>query len=37
MIRDAVSDDAARVAGIYNYYLIETVVTFEASTGTEAE
>ena len=31
MIRDAIATDAVRIAEIYNYYINETVITFEES------
>ncbi len=37
MIRDAVPDDAASVAEIYNHYVAETVVTFEETAVSGAE
>lgn len=32
MIRDAVAADAARIAEIYNHYVLHTIVTFEEET-----
>lgn len=37
MIRDAAPSDAAAMAGIYNHYVMETVVTFEEEPVTPAE
>ncbi|MDR2949369.1 MAG: GNAT family N-acetyltransferase [Prevotella sp.] len=37
MIRDVTLDDAARIAEIYNYYIRETVVTFEYDTVSEED
>lgn len=37
MIRDITPDDAGQIAGIYNYYIRNTVVTFEYEPVTEAD
>ena len=37
MIRDVTLADAARIAEIYNYYIEETVVTFEYDRVTESD
>lgn len=37
MIRDVTLNDARRIAEIYNYYIEETVVTFEYDSVTEEE
>ena len=37
MIRDALPDDAAAIAAIYNHYIEHTVVTFEEATIPPAE
>jgi phosphinothricin acetyltransferase len=37
MIRDVIPADAGRIAEIYNYYIEETVVTFEYDPVTEEE
>lgn len=37
MIRNAIPDDAAALAGIYNRYVLDTTVTFEESAVSEAE
>lgn len=37
MIRDAAPSDAAAMAGIYNHYVMETVVTFEEEPVAAAE
>lgn len=35
-VRDAVAADAARIASIYNYYISNTIITFEVKEITEA-
>lgn len=37
MIRDATPADAAVLAGIYNHYVLDTTVTFEETSVSEAE
>jgi phosphinothricin acetyltransferase len=37
MIRSATPEDAARIAAIYNYYIENTVVSFEEESVSEAE
>lgn len=37
MIRSATPADAAAIAGIYNYYITDTIVTFEETTVTGGE
>ncbi len=37
MIRPAISTDAKSISNIYNYYILNTVVTFEELTITVAE
>ncbi len=37
MIRNVVSDDASQICEIYNYYVINTIITFEETSVSEDE